>query len=196
MRTVELKIFRYDELSQEAKERARKWCREKGLNYEPQIITEMMESTLNDLGYEGVEVFWRLSYSQGDGVAFYGKLTNPDKLLKRLLSEKDIRRWKRISDVIGIDIRINRIGSHLYHHYKTMEVVVDSNDLDQDMHPFIGIFLKKIEEKIQADVKSVSKKLENDGYKELEYQNSDEYIDMLLSENWYEFLEDGRRWVS
>lgn len=195
MRTIELKIFRYDELSQEAKEKARKWFRETGLNYEPQIITEEMENTLNDLGYEGVEVFWRLSYCQGDGVAFYGKLTNPEKLLKRLLSEKDFRRWKRISDVIGIDIQINRIWSH-YHHYNTMEVVVDSNDLYRDDYPYINLFLKNIEEKIQNDVRLVSKKLEKDGYKELEYQESDEYIDMLLSEDWYEFLADGRRWVS
>ncbi|WP_028987576.1 hypothetical protein [Thermicanus aegyptius] len=190
---IEVKIFRYEELSEKAKNRARNLYREWGLNYEPQIITEYMEEVLNDLGYGGVEVYWRLSHSQGDGVAFYGKLNDPDKLLKRLLTEKEFRRWERISKASGVEIRINRIGSY-YNHYNTMEVVVDSDRLYQDDYPFVSIFLKKIEQKIQADVKEVSKKLEEYGYKELEYQESDEYIDMLLDQE--EFLADGRRWVS
>lgn len=70
-------IVYFDDLSEEAKEKAREWYRE-GNDY-PFLrdgLTEFIREEIEELGYSvsDFKVFWSLSYCQGDGVSFEGTL--------------------------------------------------------------------------------------------------------------------------
>lgn len=75
MEDVIVKVFKYNELSDTAKEKARNWYRDVVLNgdfdFEAQIITETMEADVEEAGYllsGKYSVQWSLSHVQGDFV--------------------------------------------------------------------------------------------------------------------------------
>ena len=72
MKTIEIKVYEFDELSKEAKEKAINDYREENevdLSYK---IDEFAKR-LMELGYENVEIKYSGFYSQGDGLSFTGK---------------------------------------------------------------------------------------------------------------------------
>ena len=77
MRVKEIKVFKFEELSEEAKEVARNWykgCMDNDFYFETEHIKEDFQYELEKLGYPTNKIEFSLSYSQGDGVAFYGHI--------------------------------------------------------------------------------------------------------------------------
>jgi hypothetical protein len=176
------------------------------------FITEKFAEKLSDMGYPTDSLEWRLNYSQGDGVAFYGEV-DIDKVMKRLEHkgyDLNYDLYRAIdSENLTIIARIyrNSFGYH-YSHYNTMEVYVDGDsietmmeylyeDLDSDTDEYVDKyneihnFLLNLKDCIHSDIKNVSKELEREGYRDIEYYSSDEYIVETLIANEYEFTEDG-----
>lgn len=116
------------------------------------MLTSYFNHQLDKLGYPSgdLDLRYRLSFSQGDGVAFYGNLNAADlrQLLPRLYRHSAIDnaylrlRNRRYRKLVGemLDaveafsdegVRIERIDSH-YDHYNTMSLSWD-HDHDQMM---------------------------------------------------------------
>lgn len=198
MRTENVNIYEYDELSVEAKEVARKWYTDsmnEDFSFESEQITESFTDELSELGYTDVEVNWSLSHCQGDGVAFYGTLYTQEllKIAKRLLSERDYNRLEVIGECEDVSVEINRSGWGNYHHWNTMSVeLVDAHCWED--YPKVLELLEKLVEEIEKDVVTISKRLEEQGYAEIDYRFSKEAIEESIRVNAYEFTEDGNRY--
>jgi hypothetical protein len=78
MKIVELKLYEFNELSDNAKEKARNWYKE-GNNYDflDEFITDFVTERLQEIGFfvDDLVVSYDLGYSQGDGASFTAKLT-------------------------------------------------------------------------------------------------------------------------
>lgn len=184
-----IKVYYFNELSEEAKERAVDAIIRAGLNFteiEVESITEVFKDEVIKYGFdEDVRVEWRLSYSQGDGVAFYGNLDFSRWLSnnKNLFSNEELDVLE--NDYIEVLVYPNSFG-RLYSHYNTMDIKLNSNYLDE----YTDLF-DKIYDTINDDIKNLSKRLENLGYEMIDYYNSFEYVKELAIANEFEFFEDG-----
>lgn len=179
--------YSFDELSPMAKDRAITNYRHSGAAFD-QDDTEMLAETFRDQlkekGLPSDDVRWRLSHSQGDGVAFYGNVDLKEYLRANKLKSQ-FPALSRVADDIGANIE--KTTSH-YDHYNTMRVYfepqIDLTDRQQAE-------LDKLEKLIGEDIKAVSRELEKAGYAEIEYREGDEQIAETLRENDYSFDVDG-----
>lgn len=135
-------------------------------------VTEYFHRELVKRGYpvEKEKVSWSLSYSQGDGMAFYGTLGTSEVmgLAKRLLARKHYRAlWRAVDREFELECSITRnsYGSH-YSHYNTMDVAFEGyGHSGEEMTPLQKEAWKELRENIEADVCSTSKELAENGYK-------------------------------
>ena len=217
MRVEETKVFKFEELSEEAKEVAREWyksCMDNDFYYESEQIKEDFKYELEKLGYPTNEIEFSLNHSQGDGVAFYGHIDDDDMeaIVKR--SNIDKKLFDKIKDegfTIFGDIERNQFGWH-YSHWNTMKVEIESDDIDLMVEDIFELdreddekeyynkvdeiedMLNELETFVSDEIKEASKNLESLGYKMIEDFYSNERIDEIIIINEYEFTEDGSRW--
>lgn len=209
-RKEERLVYKFEELSPEAKERAMEEYRNKGWDWDEhdtQMLTEYFEEQLEELGLPSGDVRWSLSYSQGDGVAFYGKVDIRDYVLKNNLATP--LGFLSLIDALSNDeaeivIEIEKSKTfHHYDHWNTMVVTSYVNTYGDPGipgskrwprrvgRPVIERKTRELTEVIRKHVREISKKLEESGYREIEYKSSDEVISENIIANDYEFDEDG-----
>lgn len=163
-RTIETTVYKFDELSEDAKQVAID-------EYRDGVMYEDLEIFMNDELYNlfdkykiedmGTTVRYSLSYSQGDGASFTGDIE-----------------WRGYRATI----ETNQWGVY-YQHNKSVHVTeMSSIKTDKDAS-------SKMIEKLQAIVETIGQELEEFGYGEIEYADSDENIIEQLSD--CEFKEDG-----
>jgi hypothetical protein len=204
MRTELVSIYKFGELSDKAKERARYWYRQGAFDYEwwdsvyddAAMIAERMGI---DLKTEPVKLmgggtrydpsilftgFW----SQGDGACFEGtyqyrkdsrKLVRgyaPDpKLLQIVDGLYDVQRRNFYKVTASVKHR-----GHYYHEMCT-EIDVDGCRTDSD--------IELVKDLLRDFMRWIYRQLE----KEYDYLNSDESVDEMIVCNKYEFTEEGER---
>lgn len=157
------KLVFFDDLSEQAKEKAREWYRE-GQDYDglKEYMTEIIEEDLKDLGFmvEDLIVFYSLNYSQGDGVSFTCKL------------------------IEGLEVyEVNQGGRYV--HEMTMSIYHEDehgNETDGEK-----------EKKLLEDVRNIATKAEKSGYAWIEAESSDESVDESIKINDYTFTLEGER---
>ncbi len=101
------------------------------------------------------------------------------------------KRKQKTIDLIINNCNFNLFGNtgrYYYAHINDLEFIFDDNI----NAPNIIEVVKKVEDELKSIYVNLCKKLETDGYNEIEYQNSDEYTAELLEINEYEFLENGK----
>jgi len=106
-------VYSFDELSNEAREKAREWFRSgDDMPFLGEYVREVITQELDELGYhaENLEVFYSLASCQGDGVSFSGTLTR----------KNSPKTW-----------HIKKT-SHQYQHECTMSVEVEDEDGNSD----------------------------------------------------------------
>jgi len=177
---VEVKTFKLEELSDEAKETAREWWLKDGLGeYEREAITESFKAKLETLCLPSDDIQWSLSSCQGDGVAFYGEIDLNDYLIANKIAEE----YKELFGGCMRDVEIKSNSNH-YSHYNTMSVSYNCDDE-------VDILADKFYDHIRAHIKELSIAFESEGYEQLDYYASDAYVDECLIANDYTFTEDG-----
>ena len=210
MEQIVIKAYTYNELSDDAKEKAREWYKKDGNYIDAYMITEDMKQTLEDAGLADFDVLWSLSYCQGDGVAIDGRV-NVEAFIKsqRFLakevpgykgktkeryatlligSETVDKMQKLVDNGVQLDITIKHVGR--YSHANSMSVSVE-HDSDE-MAPEVD---QNIREAFEGYVKQVCRTLERDGYAWIEWQGSDECVkETLLAHGWL-FTAEGSRTV-
>ncbi|MGV4321276.1 hypothetical protein [Bacillus mojavensis] len=215
MREHKITIYKFDELSKEAQETAvNKW--NETTDHVP-LLKEQFVNRLKELNYPTDDIAFRLSYSQGDGVAFYGYMDNDDikNILNRLdLTEKENNLYALIQDndfqICGTISR-NSFG-HRYSHENTMdfEVTPYSDNIDTIIEEVFSLHIEDDEEEynkkfneieklynkitslILDDIQKISRELEKEGYQIIEDQESFDQVADLLRANEYEFYKDGK----
>ena len=182
-------VYNFEELSEKAQQSALEWLAQSNQEwYEPDNLTEVFSFELGLWGFpsDPKSIEWRLSYSQGDGVAFYGTIDVPTYLVKT----KQRTKFRSLlnSPNVYMDCRIERN----YSHYNTMAVHAVIEEYDRPLSPQQTQLAELLEEALTEHVVHVSQELERMGYAELEYITSREYIVEQIEINEYEFTEDGK----
>ncbi|MDP8189085.1 hypothetical protein QJU87_04295 [Pasteurella skyensis] len=160
---------------------------------ETKFLTSQLKSLLKEAGFpaDSMDLEYSLSYSQGDGVAFYGQLNAKEMitLYSKIFEDKDSLEIEKFSQLVKkLDnffyfekwcepfealIQGNQF-SHRYSHYNTMDLdIVDISDF------FDGDALSKDEETTIAENYWFFDSSELDEYKFL----------------WYEFVHDLKDYI-
>lgn len=196
MRIEELKIYTFGELSEKAKQKAVNNYRSKNDYYiESQLITENMEETILEKTcntIQDLKLGWSLCCCQGDGVSFtgiiYGYDDNFIKFLETVYNGELPKNIKRIAKALLV--RFKRT-SHFYAHKKTCNTEVELTGNCLGRIDRIEKTLEELEKTLEEWRVNLCEYLEKQGYNDLYYYNSDEYIADIMLNNDYEFLEDG-----
>jgi len=194
MRTIEVKLYTFKELSPEAQVKAIKKEREHAYeNLELYMFNEDAEMQIEEAGFENPKLSYSLSYSQGDGLSFkadrYTKLT---EIFIKILGEGKEKTAQLLADNCTQNLTGNRghycyakrdqIDLYLENHTSSINVV-NTNNIDTVVNKALTIL-----EDIYMDL---CRKLEKQGYSEIEYLTSEECAKETLIINEVEFTENG-----
>lgn len=201
MRIKETKVYKFAELSERAKEKARDWYKsgpDDGF-WSEHILTDMGPAVLKYLGYTNPEIQYSGFWSQGDGACFsgswYSSLCAPDALKADFTADKELH---RIADALAVLIAkhpgmsASLTHAHRGQHEMCISFAVNFDDEPDEVRDELrGATLDEDEE----EFKELSRDLMRWIYKSLEaeynYQNADEQVDEMMDSNAYEFTEDG-----
>jgi hypothetical protein len=195
--TKTVKVYQFDELSDEAKEKARGWYREGGFDYEWwDGVEDDFKTIANTIGITDVKIYFSGFSSQGDGACFEGSYHYEKGSVKKLMeyAPKDTELHRIVKGLYevqrqnfyGISGRVKHSG-HYYHKYCTdIELYKDYTDGGND-------YLKDndIVKELLRDLMAWLYRTLRDEY---DYLNSDEQVDETIKCNEYEFTEDGKRY--
>ncbi len=197
--------YKFSELDPKTQERViEKFRRILHEHFDVAQLTEWFKDRLNEVALPSDKVYWSLSWSQGDGVGFYGSINVEDYLEKNNLKSDYPLVVKADSEG---RISISIVGDGRYH---TMRVDCDISGScepceheDCEEHPEIAEACERDREEslkaefedlcshIEDHVKTMASELEKAGYADIEYQTGDEAIGEFLESNDYKFDEDG-----
>jgi magnesium-transporting ATPase (P-type) len=203
-RIKETEVFKFDELSDAAKEKAREWWRQvsQGDNFFAEYVYDDAERIGKILGIEidkrkhgtGLAIYWSGFSSQGDGASFEGSYSYAKGAAKAIREEcpKDTE-LHRIADTLqecqrkafwGLDASISQSGR--YCHEMTMQVSVADNchgtDATQDAEETITECMRDFARWIYRQLESA-----------YDYEMSDENVEEQIRCNEYEFTAAGER---
>ena len=206
MKTVSVNydVFQYNELSDEAKEVAKRWWLEGQDSYG--FTEDVKEDLYNLFGKNNLDVQYQLSYCQGDGFNISGEIDAKDifKCLEEhragtqlaefedYLTDKEKKTILHYAGEVG-KIKLpsnNRYGYSLADYID----IADKWEYDLEYYSDYKNINKEAIEKFETLVRGIFKTLCNSyekwGY-EYFYEIDDVTMDELCEANGYEFLEDG-----
>lgn len=202
MRTIQTKVYTFEELSDSAKDKARDWYRQ-GIEYEAEFepfetAAKLLGITLARTREDGPNIRYSGFSSQGDGASFVGSYEFARGCGKAVRAEfGDDPKLYAIAD--GLTVLHTRYllayGTTLvatitqdgrsYHKY-TMDINVYEADGETEIN-------KNDADEFRALMRDFAQWIYDGLEAEYEYQNSDECVDQNISDNEYEFDEDGER---
>jgi hypothetical protein len=202
MQTKTITTYSFAELSDEAKETARSWWREHGLNYEWYDCTfDYAKEVGAVLGIDIDKIYFSGFWSQGDGASFtssYHYKPGWRKALRKHARGDNRKELERI----GMELqRAQRFASyqitastHQHGHYMGgMVVDVELGDPPGgDGWPTLEGCPHLWEEPVKDALEDFAHWVYRTLEKEYEYLNSDEQVDEMLTINEYEFTAEGK----
>ena len=197
MRTAKIEVYRFNELNEPAKGRAREWYRTNCLDYDwwdcvygdAKTIAGKMGIDIDNIYFSG---FW----SQGDGASFTGDYRYAKGAFKRIKAwAPEDKELHRIAEGIqclqkqyfySLRASITRgAGSNYYSHSGTMHV--DVWDSRRSMYADLG----DAEDDLADLMRSFADWIYQQLREEYEFLVSNEQVDEAICANEYEFTEDG-----
>ena len=172
METRQYKVYKFSELSEEAKEKAiNKWYEGEDYPFLEIDLTESCKALLeeNNIKYDDtLKLYYSLGYCQGDGLCFIGDFVYRGKQFK-------------ISH-----------SSRYYHEYST-DIEVYDNKLDEweCLDDKMNKEYKGIRGKFIEKYLKICRELEKEGYGIIEYRMDNEEFNELCEANGCMFTEDG-----
>lgn len=199
MRIVETKVYKYEELSDSAKERAREWYLEDGLCYDWWDfcyedfcrVAEILGIKISCRQGRGAEIYFTGFYCQGSGSSFVGtyryakgavagikQYASQDEELHRIaygLQEAQRRHFYKLRASIETR-RADSIRVEVWHDDDPYRDIANAEDEVRElMNDFNNWMFKHLQD-------------------EYEHLTSDEVVEESIIANEYEFDEDGK-WV-
>ena len=193
--TREYKVFQFNELSEEAQEKAIEDFRNDRVQYDNDFVFEFTlddwKEKLEKLGFTDPKIYFSGFWSQGDGACFESDCDLVE-IIKHLPTKDKYKRLMPFIEegTVYCSIYSNSYSTH-YSHGRTRSI-----DLEfpfwNDNHPRATALCKELQE----DLEEFRYDLCFDLYKELEqawdYHVSDECIREDIEANEYTFFEDGK----
>ena len=172
MKQIKINLYDFEELSEPSKIKALEGYNSQNQDY------DFMEDNLNEYLKEllikadiigDAQLYYSLSYCQGDGVCFTG-----DFMFK------------------GINFSVRHNNNHYYHSNSTdIEAEIDDDDSDDLRSDIIEAVIYEAEADFKEAYKKICDIIEEAGYKEIEYNQSEENFKELCLINEYTFEKDG-----
>ena len=202
----ELELYKYEELSSEAKEKAKKDYLD---NLEPVLFTDMVETDLKTVfPNSDLKVQYSLSYSQGDGLSVYGSLDFEDifnilkgndypSLTESIVpfTEKEIKTLRFYANEIG-GFKINENPRYLFFcewDYNFADDWVDTFESDGFSSVQTELIFR-FEKAVKIIMCRYCKKWEDAGY-DFFYEVEDDAMKEMSEGNDWEYLGDGTLYV-
>ena len=205
MRTATIKytVYNYNELSKEAKEKAKEWYLE---GQEPFIFTDMCKDDLYNLfGKKNLDVQYSLASCQGDGFNIYGTI-DAKSIFNCLEKHNGGTQLAKFEDVLtaeekkiilsyaeecgGIELPMNNRYCYSLADYVDIVEEWTWRLEDADYTDINGSVLMKFERLVRDIFHTLCKYYEKWGY-EYFYEISDEDMEEACDANGWEFTEDG-----
>jgi len=192
----ETTVYKFDELDDDAKEKARKWYRSGGFDYEWwDCVYEDAKECAKLIGIDIDRIYFSGFYSQGDGACFegnYGYKKGGAKALKQhapkdkeLANIADGLQELQRKNFYSLSASVRHRGH--YHHEMCTEFSIENtrhaygdvdSDTEESLKDLLRDFMRWIYRRLEA---------------EWEYLNSDASVDESIEANEYDFEEDGTR---
>ena len=207
MKTITTTVYSFDELNDNAKEKAREWYRrgQDGDNYFAECVIEDAETCAGLMGIEFHKrstkrnepcVFWSGFYSQGDGACFEGSWradrVKPGKLKEHAPQDTELHRiaaeFERIALAYPDASFTVKHSGHYSHQYCTDFDV----DLGIEHEPGLEEKLESSESDLIEAARDFMQWIYGSLEKESNYQNADEQVDKNIMANDYTFTQDGK----
>ena len=193
MRTEALHIYTYEELSDEAKAKARDWYRKNDDNEYSEFVIDDAKEVAALMGWEIDKVYYNGFWSQGDGACFEGTLRYNKGCAKLVESyaplDKELHRiakaWQTLQGRSSYALRAT--VKHRGHYYHEMCTVFDCENT-RNQYDLLNAGKEDDTKEIARDfMRWIYKRLEA----EYEYSVSDEVVEENIIANGYEFTADG-----
>ena len=190
MRTIRVKIYKFAELNDAAKEVAIQDQRNDPFNAPLDFFNDNAVEQINEAGFKGkVNLSYSLSYCQGDGLSFSCEYF--DKLNDLFIEVLGPGKQKTIDTIINNCSFSNSGNSGHYSYASRNDIRFEFDDYSGTKY-LIHSIVAKIEDKLQDLYLALCSELEDQGYDEISYYDSDECISENLIDNDYDFLENGK----
>ncbi len=167
VREITQQIYKFNELSKGVQ---RKVIEEYKKNIDYPFLEDGIKDKLNELllkndikTISGLEVYYSLSYCQGDGACFIG-----------------VFEWKNFK------IYVEHSGN--YYHYNSKTIDINNKETGEEPENYEEVY-----KNFNALYIDICKELEKVGYEYIEEENKDENIKDNIEINEYEFYENGER---
>lgn len=192
MRTIQTTLYQFNELSEQAQQIAIENERNSEYNIYLDFFYDYCIEQIKEKGFNGnIELQYSLNYNQGDGLSFSAKYyDNLKDIFISILGDKKQKTIDLILENCILEIKGNR-GHYYYASRKDINLELNNYYLKSTTN--LDILISKVETKLTDIYIELCKQLQNEGYSEIEYQNSDEYIKEFLINNQIEFTEYGSR---
>lgn len=200
---VSLTIYRFEELECKVQsEVLERVAQNSWDDADSQELTFIFEERLYDLNLPNQKLEWRISYSQGDGLAFFGQIDELPIVLKRILSEADYKTYEEWRER-GLNVHLNIRPSYSRRGYMMfVDADIDScvvGDLDDETYDawqgdYADFVNEVIAPKVEKYVRNVAQELFRTGQEEIEYRSSEEYLREMIEDREMRFLENGTVW--
>lgn len=197
MREEVISVYKFEELSEEAKETARAWWREGAFDYDwYQFTYEGFIETTKD--FDVTKIYFSGFWSQGDGAMFeYEGISEElvDRAIEHVMTINKQPRWK--IDAVKAGKYVNASGIHSGHYYHekccSHNINIEVNNTDHtNLEDLIDLYYEDFEDFIIEEYENLASDLYRRLEEEYSYLNSDEVVDETIMANEYEFTEDGK----
>lgn len=202
MKTIQENILTYNELSDEAKAKARDWFREASRDdtfYTDCVIDNMKEVAV-ELGIEIDKIYFSGFSSQGDGAMFIGRFRLEDVnygALETYPYKGLLQIGRGLAEIQGIasdkGVTVSGVTSHRGRYFDELSMTV-SLDVDADDWEVADEFSRDYSDKITELLRDFACFIYRELEREYDYSMSDEAVSENIIANEYEFYEDGRKY--
>lgn len=198
MRQVSLKVYPITELTEKALDKAINGLREDVcFDSDLDFVLEDWVNILTLFGFEDPKIAYSISYSQGDGASFTAESWKYKKGLSESL-KKDYPSHTFLHEAAKQAVFMFQKSTFRasYTVIRTSSYYSHENTVDTEVSPYSDV-VPSAKSLMEAKhiVKALCKRIYSELKKELEYQNSAEYLKELAQANEYEFFEDGTRYT-
>ena len=188
MRAIRTKVYKFEELNNDAKAVAIEWYKKDDEVY-LDFFNDDAKRQIDEAGfYDDVELQYSLSYSQGDGLSFSCNKVKESLLLSffaEILGENKEKTAKIVIENCSFENTGNKGSHYCYASTNDIEFICESYKSD------IDAIVSQVESKLQRLYFDLCKDLEKQGYADIEYQRSDEAVTESIIVNDYEFTING-----
>ena len=196
MRTIRTKVYKFEELVVDAQQNAIEDYQSKQ-EIHLDFFNDSAKEQIIEAGFlDDVKLQYSLSYSQGDGLSFSCDRVEESILLSffaEILGKNKEKTAKLIIENCSFENRGNK-GSH-YSYASTNDITFELENYGTNYNKSrIEDVVSQVEKKLAIKYFDLCKDLENQGYKDIEYQRSEENVREILIYDNYEFLSNGKQY--